>query len=372
MIADRMGKLARERADRFWRRIMPELRLFGHYLPGFFLVGLVALFLYDRLIEQLQPAPWLPAMCALPVTASVAWVRVRTWLQPADPVFVMPAESAMGGYVRQVILAAWPGQLLAAAGTALAVWPLFRVQGVMTFGAYGAVIFALLVLKTANMLLWWREQQMAHGRIRAVFALLRWAGTFLSVLAGLLLGAAVLLICAAFLVSVLLTGGRRVVRFALNWERMIALERRALAAWRRFLGQFAATETDGGAARPNPFARLAGFIRHAPENAGHYLYLLVWLRSPLFGITLRLTAIGTAIAAAVGDAWLKAGIGVLFAAALHVQLKELGRDEGAVEREHLLPLPEAGRKKAARDVRAIVWFVGTLLLAVPAVLSLVI
>jgi ABC-2 type transport system permease protein len=369
MSADRMEKLARERADRFWRRIMPELRLFGNYLPGFFLAGLVALFLYDRLIGQMEPAPWLPAACALPVTAAAAWVRVRTWLQPADPVFLMPAEPGMGGYVRRVMRAAWPGQLLAAAGTALAVWPLFRVQGIMTFGAYGAVILALLVLKTANMLLWWREQQMADGRIRAVFAFARWTGSFLSVLAGLLHGAVFLLMLAAFLAAVSLIGDRGVARFGFNWERMVALEQRALASWRRFLGQFTETETEGVAARPNPLARLAGFIRHAPENAGHYLYLLVWLRSPLFGITLRLTATGAAIAAAIGDVWLKAGIGALFAAALHVQLKELGRDEGTAERGHLLPLSEESRRKAARDARRAAWCFCAALLAMPALVA---
>lgn len=369
MMDDAWRRLPRERATRFWRRIAPDFRLAGNYLPGFLFFGMAALVLYVRLAERLAPGPWLPPACALPLAAAVARVRVRTWLQPADRLFLMPAEAALAGYFRRVLLAAWPGQLAVAGATGVAAWPLVRVQGDMPFASYGAVIAGLLLLKSANLPMWWREQQLADGRIRRLAALLRGLATWGAIWLGLAHGAAAQLCAGGLLYAALALVFRSAARHPLHWERLIALEERMLASWRRFLGQFVDAEEGKAAGRDHPLARLAGRAWLAPGQAYRYAYALIWLRSPLFGMTLRLTATGTVLAALADGLALKAGIAALFAVLLRIQLRELGRGEGAAMRELLLPLPEENRRKAARDIGRAAWVAGAVMLAIPAVLS---
>lgn len=366
-----LGRLRQERSNRFWQRMVPELRLAGNYLPGFLIAGVAALFLYDRFLERLAPAPWIVPACALLLGAAACSVRVRTYVEPADAVFLAPAEKALDGYFLRSLMTAWPGQLVIMIAAALAVWPLFRIRGTMEFSDYPALIADLLFLKTANLLLWWREQQMARERTRRLFAFLRFLASCLAAYAGLRFGVAYGLLAAGLAALALFAAGHRVPGFAIHWERLIRLERQALGTWRRFLGQI--VELEGGEERAirNPLARLAGRIRHAPERAFLYLNVLLWLRSPLFGLSLRLIGVGILIGAAAGGLIVKAGIGALFAAALHLQLKEL--EQGAQEdgRLVLLPLPGQARLSAAGKLRRTIWLAGTILLFAPAAISLV-
>lgn len=363
-------RLHKERSDRFWRRILPELRVAGNYLPGFFFVGLAALFLYDRLTGELAPSPWIPPACALLLAAAVAGVRVRTYVEPADPVFLMPAEAHLNRYFRRCLFAAWPGQLALAAAAALAVWPLYRVQGTAAFTDWLPVMAVLPVFKTVHLVLWWQEQHMADGRLRRLFAGLRFAAAFAAIAAGLRHGVAASLLLGGISLLVLALAVRLPARLPVHWHRLIALEDKARRSWWRFLRQMAEPEGARVPAADHPFTRLARLIRHRPDNACRYLYVLTWLRSPLFGMTVRWVATGVVLAALAGGIGVKAGIGVLFAAVLHVQLKELGRGDGAAERDVLLPLAQEQRKKAARQVRLAIWLIGAGLLAAPAGLSL--
>lgn len=364
-------QLRRERSARYWGRLLPDLRVAGNYLPGFFILGLVAMLLYDRLLKGLSPASWIWPVSALGLVAAFVPVRIRTYAEQADSVFLLPAEQQMIRVYRRALVSAWPSQMAGLVVTAVVVWPLFRIQGMMDKYAYMYVIAALLLLKTVNMLLWWQEQQLVAGRIRGLFAGLRFVAGYGAIAAGLWQGFAAALLTGGACYLLLVLGYRVPERHLLNWERLIRLEQRARKSWRRFIGQMTEGEQNREEARPNPLARLAERIRYGPEQAFRYLYLLVWLRSPLFGLCVRLVATGIVLAAFAGDVLLQAGIGALFAAALHLQLKELQRRDDVAEQAFLLPVPAPSRIASVVRLRLQLWLAGTVLLLLPAGIGLV-
>lgn len=363
-------RLRRERAARYWGKLLPELRVAGNYLPGFFVMGLTVLFLYNRLLDGLTPGPWILPVAAFTLALFLVPVRVRTYAEQADKVFLSATEGEMARVYRRALAAAWPVQLFWVAAAGFAVWPLFRLLGTMEIAAYLGFIIALLVLKTVHMALWWQEQQMAGGRVRRLFAGLRFLAGCAAIAAGLWQGAAWALLIGGVTGLLLVAGYRIPGRHLLNWERLIELERRARKGWRRFLGQMTDADDSREEAWQNPLARLARHMAFGPNQTFRYLYVLIWLRSSLFGMCVRLVAAGSVLAAFAGDVWLRAGIGVLFAAALHLQLKELQHWGRAAEQEYLLPLPEQNRLDAVRQLRLRLWLAGTALLLVPAVIAL--
>lgn len=363
-------KLRRERSARYWEELLPDLRVAGNYLPGFFIWGMAALFLYDRLLEGLTPNPWILFVVALILAVFLVPIRVRTYAEQADRVFLLPAEQAMARVYRRALVTAWPVQLFWVAAAGFVAWPLFRLLDTMDLSAYMRFIAALLVLKTVHMALWWQEQHLVDGRIRRLFAGLRFVAGYAAVASGLWQGAAAALLAGGAGGLLLVWGYRYPARHVLNWERLIDVERRARRTWRRFLGQMTDGDAGSDEAGSNPLAGLARHMKYGPEQTFRYLYVLIWLRSPLFGMCVRLVATGVVLAAFAGDALLQAGIGALFACALYLQLKELQQWGMVSEQAYLLPLPEQSRLAAVGRLRLSLWLAGTVLLLLPAGIAL--
>mgnify|MGYP001194428950 CR=1 FL=1 len=320
------------------------------------LAALVGLSGYAAFLDDVPEGFPIVAVGTALMTPLLMWSPLRTFLRPADAVFLMPREHAMGRYMK---LARRRGY---AAGGALmlAAWllymPLYRQSGSPTDPL--ALVPVLLALKAASDAGAWRERRMAFAAARRWCYLLRAALTLAAVYALLakpLLAALGFAVAAAVLQAAVcrLPAGHR-----FPWQRLFDEEARTRRRYERFFRSFADVPAEGDAPARRPYAAwAAGLIRHRRENTYLYLYALTAARSELGGMLIRLTAVGAlagAVAASSGAlaGWAGAPVAWLFALAAGAQAGTVREAHRHAVWRHLYPLPEAERGRAAMRVAA--------------------
>ncbi|MEO3947927.1 ABC transporter permease [Gorillibacterium sp. CAU 1737] len=285
--------LYRERTARWRRRVFPYWRDVLRSGAGMLVLLLLlsAGPAYTWALEQMPPDfPYL--WIAVPVLAAAVYRSpIRTHLEAADRVFLLPAEPRMAGYlwsarrsaaIRQAIL------LLIALG---ALWPLYlRAEGTAAMPFAGALV-AALAAKAAAFGAAAAEPRLTRPSLRGAAALLRavlalhtayalWRfGPLAGVTAAAGDGAALMALLAAWR------------RQPLPWERLIALEERQAARYYHFLSWFTdVPELTGTVRKRRLLGALTSRLSFRPESAPLYLYALTYMRREPFGLALRSTA----------------------------------------------------------------------------------
>ncbi|WP_238323141.1 ABC transporter permease, partial [Gorillibacterium massiliense] len=141
---------------------------------GFFtlLIGalLAGLYGYARSLDKI-PADFPYLWIGVPVLAAVvAASPIRTYLQDADRVFLLPAEARIGGYFRLALRSALTRQAVLALVALTALWPMYRhVEGTDATG-YPWLAVLVVLAKAAAVLAAWHERRLlapAHRRLAA-------------------------------------------------------------------------------------------------------------------------------------------------------------------------------------------------------------
>jgi ABC-2 type transport system permease protein len=292
---------------------------------------------------------------------------LRTYLQPADPVFLLPMESS----VRQdYIKPALRVSMIAGAARALAVYavfvPLYTRAPVTLAQASGRSLWLLAGWFAAwgvwNVYGGWRERQMAHAAARLPLRTARYAATLGST-AALLLGPPLPAYGVSVGLMALLTLMWRLPqRHFVPWDKLIAEEGANRRRWYRFLGWFVdAPAVESRPAKRRWAAWIGDMLAWDRKWAWHYLYAKTFLRGETFGAWLRWhLVLGLILIAADGPAadWTAYAVGILVGG---VQLSELARLRFDLAAD-TLPIPPERRKLAAAAVAWIAGTVATLLL----------
>jgi ABC-2 type transport system permease protein len=344
----------RKRASAFYRESMPYV---GYMLRSgvplvFFLVVIVGAAYYTEFIKQV-PADF-PAVAAGAVllTPVIAWSPLRTWLQPADLVFLMPREAQMGVYIRRSFRHNMPGGLALAGIVLLLYWPI-RAGAAEAAAAWKPslwlVLAALLVLKAISSLAAWRERQAAWPSGRITLRLLRWLLTALAAaawLACLPWQAAGFTACAA---ALWWAASRLPARQGFPWEVLIREEGRTQARYYRFFGWFSDVPALGSAIRARPYLSwLSRLVPLRRRSTYTYLYSLTMSRTELGGMLLRLVLLGMLCCYWLGEAawlggWGTAAAQLLFLLIAALQTSALGSWHQYMVWRHVYPLPEKER-----------------------------
>jgi ABC-2 type transport system permease protein len=314
----RFTKYAAEAAA-YWRDVARS---------GFVLVAVAAVlggaYEYGILLQRLPanfPYLWIVMAVMVP---SLALGSVRTLVQEADRVFLLPLEGRLGGYFRRAWLYSYAVQAVRTAAALLALWPLYaRCAGAGNgFGGSAlplgmpsapsaqpavAMLATALVLKAAMLAAAWRETRLADARARKLAAAARWAAAAMLVPLWFAAGAGWAWLggaAVAMLYQFLLYNRRN---YAIGWETLLAAERahrRRLYGWFRFFTDVpqlpAQVRRRSWLAKPLS-CRLA--IRQ--EHTYIYLYGLTLLRTELFGMYARWTLVGLALVWFMSEPWLK-------------------------------------------------------------------
>ncbi|SFA93893.1 ABC-2 type transport system permease protein [Cohnella sp. OV330] len=354
-----LGDWRRERASAFRREMFPYLRYVAQ--SGFAMllaaIGITLLAGYAGLLADM-PTEW-PADVvgvALIFFASI-YTPLRSYLQPADTVFLLPAES---GVLSANLFPALRKSALFGAIRTLVVFvvfaPLYALAPVTADAApsqpaaWAALAAALALFAAWNTYAAWQERRAVSATARLALRFARWTAVLLAAAAlltkPLLLAAGfALLAAAAVSAAALLTPRHR-----LPWDRLIAEEGAVRRRWLSFLGWFVDIPTEAPPAASRAWiAWIADRVPRDRRFAWHFLYAKTFLRGEAFGAFWRWCALMAVIALFAHSTAVDVMVYVVGMVVGGLQLTELGRIRFA-EHASVVPLSPDGRNMAASAV----------------------
>ncbi|GFN30983.1 ABC transporter permease [Paenibacillus xylaniclasticus] len=338
--------------------------------PGVIMLGLiVAAIGYSMLVRDV-PAHFPFTLFGLVLTIGfVCWSPLRSWLQPADTVFLLPQEAAMTSYIRRSIRYNTLAGLIGVWASLLIYWPMYS-QGEGQAGAL-LLFIALTVLKVANTAGAWQERRASEAGARRLLRFARW------VLSGLTLAALYQLepwkaFILGMLAAVLYALACRLPRkHPFPWDTLIREETRTRRRYYRFMALFIDVPTQAPRiARRRYLSWIGGRIPYAQRGTYHYLYAMTMFRTELGGMLVRLTLLGMLVLYWLGEAvwldgWGACAVYALFAAIIGLQLGALRHSHKYAVWAHIYPLPNDRRTTSLIVVDRTAFLIIAILLWLP-------
>ncbi|MDF2961139.1 MAG: transporter permease [Paenibacillus sp.] len=325
---------------------------------------------YRQFLQWVTPDfPWqlLSAAVMLP---ALAGGRIRTYLQEADTLFLLPQEQGMQAYLKMAMNRALIAQSAAVTGAWLVVWPLYHKlagAGGWTFLLFLAVwlVFKRIVLSGK-----WAELRMQEKRTRLWFGAVRWSISASAAYAVISLQPAAGILILSLLAIAYLGLLRLPSQYIVNWSLLIEAELQHQAGIYRILNWFVDVPSiQGKAGNVRGLHRLARWVPFRQDRTYSYLYLLVWLRSELFGITVRLTLLGIFLLAAIRNDIALAAVYLVFAAISALQLADLKRYYHEHLWQHIYPVTAKLQKGSVSFIRYRIHLGILISLALPSVFT---
>ncbi len=303
--------LFRQRMNQAWVKGSRYVALIAkglHFLPVFLLI--LIYFGYRAFLE------WLPAHFPvyLLFTAIFTWslsrTRIRTFVQPADPVFLFPNLAGLKIYFRRSLAYSAGMQSLKIFLLLSFLSPLYltRLGDMAGLVASWAV---LTVLKVWNVWIYWFE---LHHRDRpGTQRFLRWGSNGVITLwlfSGHFFG-------WPLLVAILWIGWltlyhlkQQPPRHLIPWEALIIREQRTVSSYYRLAHQFIDVPYIGNEVKNRPaLGFFYKWLPPTPENSYLYLYLRTFFRyREPFGVYIRLTLVTAAMMAFLRFEWWMAAL----------------------------------------------------------------
>lgn len=263
------------------------------FLLLFFIIGSYA---YMKILQAI-PADYPYWRVTTPLLAVVlAWTPIRTFLKPADQVFLMPAESKLGPYWLRCFIYSYMFQALCAGAVLLALWPLYTHTGGITGSSgpipFPAVVLVLLGAKLLYLLDRFQESKLAFSRHRKLTALIRGCGAIVIAFS---------LLTQDMMETILLLLGFSAVTWGITtwlpkhsvpWDYWIRKEQEHLKVHYTFFSWFA--DVPKLPVKPASRTLLARYWDRLPFDKSEtyrYLFGKTFLRSELYGIVLRILVI---------------------------------------------------------------------------------
>ncbi|MDF2926276.1 MAG: transporter permease [Paenibacillaceae bacterium] len=302
MAAD-LNKLWGKRVRAFWK----EAGIYWSYaarsgLSAFMLLFIiVGSYAYIKIL-QATPVDYPYWRITTPLMAAVlALSPIRTFLKPADTVFLAPAEHKLRGYWLRSISYSFLFQAAAILAVLLLIWPLY-VHCEPDASAPG-VVFTLLAAKLLAVLSRFHESRLLFSVHRAFTGIIRWLLSAIVAFSLLVQGAAPAWGAVALGTVILTVSIRLLPTHRIPWEYWIHKESRHLKNHYAFFSWFA----DVPKLPVKPKARMAlsrqvDRLAFDRSETYRYLYAKTLIRSEWVGIVVRITAIAVVAFMAVENA----------------------------------------------------------------------
>ncbi|GAA0133305.1 ABC transporter permease [Paenibacillus sp. YSY-4.3] len=318
--------LRSQRKSSFWGQVIP-------YLPYVFQSGVAVVLLilcivfsawYTSFLQALPPdlpVRWIMLLLLGPLTV---YSGFRTYVQPADVIFLLPQESKMKQYLSPAYFSGVIYKLLGLYLVTVTAWPMYVLSGEAAIPLW-AMLLVLLLLKVLSAYGAWQEVRIATSRARAGYRLLRWCFILLMLAAWIWLPEwwksllFMLLLSANYVLAL-----RFPMKHAVPWESLIANEKAGAARTMMILGWFVEIPAEGQKVVRRRWLSTAG--NRVPWKQGtsyRYLLMKTFVRSELLGIITRLTLLGMLIIYWTGHSWIGAAVYVFFIFIIGTQLSAL-------------------------------------------------
>lgn len=367
----------RQRARSFRKESLPYIRyMMMSGFPTFLSLLLIASAIgYFSLINDLSLDFPIASVGVAALTIVISWSPLRTYLAPADTVYLMPREYGMNVYLkRSYHRSFWTSTLLAAA-VLLLYLPMYT-QGESNNGPW-LLALAVFALKAGNAAGGWQERKMAWPLLRRLYRAARWLLTALTLAVWLsaLPWQAVGFTLLCSLLAALCYSVPRKHHFP--WEQLIEEERNIRRRYYTFFSMFIDVPVlTSSIARRSYMAWVLPRIPYSNRNAFVYLFSSTLIRSEIGGILLRITLLGGLVGYWTADAASLAGWGAafvygLFAAVFSLQLSSLRSVHRYSVWKFIYPLPYAQQTMGLMRVDRTALSTGLMLLLLPPALPLI-
>ncbi|NGM83720.1 ABC transporter permease [Paenibacillus sp. 7124] len=289
------------------------------------------------------PIRWIMLAALLPAAVHSGF---RTYLQPADAVFLLPQEHRMHEYFAPAWTRGTVWKSLRLLLALLILWPLYirTEESPKSLLVTAALLLSVKLLSAYGC---WRELKMLSPAASAGYRLLRWAVGGLIIAAWLWQpfhkGLGFSLLLAAAYLSALAVPARHTV----PWERLIALEKAQSGRALMLLGWF--VEVPGRQQRVYPRLWLSRWGAGLPwrrDSAYRYLLTKSFARGDILGIVLRLGLLALALEWWNRGSLVGSGIYLFFLFIIGVQLSALAKLHGESFWLTVYPLPENSRSRS--------------------------
>lgn len=344
--------LWRERLRAYWNEAIRYLRLIGNsgFLFTVYVLIIIGSYYYSVLLDWLPesfPAIWVfVAVFAHFLTRS----GVRTFVKPADAVFLLPYESKLGAYFHASKWYSFALQSAVILLVMVVLSPLFTARLSENAGSVLYVLSLLMAAKGWNILASWEEQRFLSEAERRTHFLLR--GLVNAVFTFLLFsGANGLFIVVLFMVmfSLYVFYYRKLARIlSLKWDHLIEVEQGMILFFYRIANAFTDVPQLRNKVRPRRYLSwLLEGLTHSKTSVYHFLFARSFLRANDYaGIYLRLVLISALILIFLPDGWLQLVVMLLFMHMVTNQLSTLWYHYDTSMWVDLYPV-EAGMKRHA-------------------------
>lgn len=347
----RLTELWRSRAGAFRKEIFPYLRYMAMSgFPAFLsLVFIASAIYYIGLIREMPSGFPVTEVGIAVLTPVLCWSPLRTWLAPADVVYLMPREHAMRPYmIRSFRYSATLGAILGIV-VFLLYLPIYR--GGSGEAELWLLAVAFAALKGVGHYAAWRERQMSWGAARFSYRAARWMLS--AVVIGIWLHypawqAALFMVLCMFLgaVAYRLPRGQR-----FPWERLIQEEASTRKRYYTAFGMFIDVPVlSASIARRSYLSWIMPRIRYGQHNAYVYLFAASLFRTEIGGILIRLLLLGGLVSYWAADAvslegWGAACSYAIFAFIISLQLGSLRHVNRYTVWKNIYPLPKDGQRE---------------------------
>ncbi|WP_322923858.1 ABC transporter permease [Paenibacillus campi] len=366
-----LAELRQKRRGEFWGQILPYMQYIiqsGVAVLTFFLLIAFAAW-YTTFVQNMPaglPVYWIMLVLLTPLTV---YGSVRTYMRPADVVFMLPMETQM----RHYFTAAWRGGMVGKS-----FWLVLLIIVASPFYGRAALdpkpllvlIVAVLLLKAISNYGSWQELRMEGQRARVLYRLLRYVA-IIGLLAALLwlpLGLALITLlsgAAVYVVCLQLPG-----KVAVPWERSIAAEKNHAAAVMRMLGWFVDVPT--GERKVNHRRWLSFIGRKLPwqqEQAFRFLLVRTFIRTELLPTLSRFVVFGVILVLLARESWFGIAVYLLFIILAGMQMTMLRKQHTDTLWLSIYPLPPAARRLETIRLITLVQLVVAVVLWLPFVLT---
>lgn len=345
-----LSQLRSERRGRFWgKEVLPYL---GYVIQSGVAVLLLFLLIafsawYTSLVQHIPaglPIRWIMLILFVPLTVNSGF---RTYLQPADTVFLLPQESKMNSYFNASWISGVVYKLLGLALVFLISWPLYvRSDGdPKSFWPFLIILIALKVLASYGC---WKELRMVSRRATMAYRLLRYVILALAVAAWLWQPEGRSLIFIVLLAATYIVALRVPAKHLVAWDRLIAQEKTQSGRVLMMLGWFVNVPGRQQRIYARKWLSWAGNrIPWKPGAAYRYLLMKSFVRSDILGIVLRAGILGALLVWWTRSGTMGSGIYLFFVFLAGVQLSSLLRYHSESFWLHVYPIPPGSRRTNA-------------------------
>ncbi|MBE9915983.1 ABC transporter permease [Paenibacillus donghaensis] len=345
-----LASLRSERRSRFWgKEVLPYV---GYVIQSGVAVLLLFAIIafsawYTSLVQHIPagfPIRWIMLVLFVPLTVSSSF---RTYLQPADVVFLLPQESRMRKYFQASWISGVIYKLLGLALVFLISWPLY-IRSEADPKPFSLFLLVLIALKLLASYGCWKELRMVSRKGATASRLLRYVIIALSIAAWLWQPAGRSLIFILLIAATYVAALRFPAKHLVAWERLIAQEKTHIGRVLMVLGWFVNVPSRQQRIHSRKWLFWAGNrISWKPETAYRYLLMKSFIRSDILGIVIRAGILAVFLVWWMRSGMVGSGIYLFFVFLAGVQLSTLLRYHSESFWLHVYPLPPGSRRSNA-------------------------